>query len=99
MTYSKKKLETQNPVKNPMLHFLTKLEDKEKPDHSYIKEDKKINFFYISIISPFCWTTYLKLYRLLHNFQEVYLLSSCILSHINFFLYKDKVYWQRPKKK
>lgn len=54
MTYSKKKLETQNPVKNPMLHFLTKLEDKEKPDHSYIKEDKKINFFYISIISPFC---------------------------------------------
>lgn len=71
---------------------------KKKPDHSYIKKDEMINFFYVSIISPFYWTTYLKLYRLLHSFQEVYLLSTCMLSHVHFFVYKDKVYWQRSKK-
>lgn len=51
MTYSKKNIETQNPVKNPMLHFLKDLQSKEISDQSYTK-DEKINFFYISIIFP-----------------------------------------------
>lgn len=47
---------------------------------------------------PSYCTTYLKLYRLLHSIQEVFLLSSYIPSHIHFFIYKDKVYWQGSKK-